>query len=163
MAIKIIAIIRIIYKIAIIFICTPLHIKIKMVYGYRYITARMHSYTFEADISAKILRNSGGRCISILAGNPNKQEFSSVFDPPQLHERDATEAHIWPNVYLAEAKPREPIRIVRVQPEQTRADGSMAKTWRCVEFTWNLSLCSFARCNPVRFITCYGTIPMPTS
>ena len=31
----------------------------------------------------------------------------------------ATEPHIWPNVYLALALPREPIRIVRAQQEQT--------------------------------------------
>jgi hypothetical protein len=81
----------------------------------------MHSNTSEAAIAAKILRNPGGRCTSVLAGTPKKQEFSTVFDPPQLHERDATEAHIWPNVYVADALPREPIRIVRAQPEQTVA------------------------------------------
>ncbi len=32
-----------------------------------------------------------------------------------------TEPNIWPNVYLADALPREPIRIVRAQPEQTVA------------------------------------------
>ena len=58
-----------------------------------------------------------------MAGTPKpeKQPFSTVFDPPQLHERNATEPHIWPNVYLADALPREPIRIVRGQPEQTVA------------------------------------------
>ncbi len=48
-------------------------------------------------------------------------QFSTVFDPPQLHERDATEQHIWPDVYLADALMREPIRIVRAQPAQTVA------------------------------------------
>ena len=81
----------------------------------------MHSYTSEAAIAAKILRNPGGRCTSVLAGTPKKQAFSTVFDPPQLHERDATEAHIWLNVYLFDALSREPIRIVRAQPEQTVA------------------------------------------
>ncbi len=33
--------------------------------------------------------------------------------------------------------------------------------WTCP--TWYLSSCCFARCNPVRFITGHGTIPMPTS
>ena len=79
----------------------------------------MHSYTSEAAIEAKILRNPGGQYTSILAGTPKKQAFSTVFGPPQLHERDATEPHIWPNVYLADALPNEPIRIVRAQPEQT--------------------------------------------
>ena len=81
----------------------------------------MHSYTSEADITAKILRNPGGRCTSVLAGTRRKQAFSTVFDPSQLHERDATEQHIWPNVYLANALPREPIRIVRAPPDQTVA------------------------------------------
>ena len=81
----------------------------------------MHSYTSEAAIAAKILRNPGGRCASVLAGTPKKQVFSTVFDPPQLHERDATEPHIWPNAYLVDALPREPIRIVRARPEQTVA------------------------------------------
>jgi hypothetical protein len=30
-------------------------------------------------------------------------------------------------------------------------------------FTWNLSPRGFARRNPLRFITCPGTIPTPTS
>ena len=85
------------------------------------LTGRMHSYTSEAAIAAKILRNLGGRCTSVLAGTPKKQPFSTVFDPPQLHERDATEPHIWPNVYLADALLRESIRIVRGQPEPTVA------------------------------------------
>ena len=81
----------------------------------------MHSYISEAAIAAKILRNPGGRYTSVLAGTPKKQAFSTVFDPPQLHVRDATEPRIWPNVYLADALPNEPIRIVRAQPEQTIA------------------------------------------
>ena len=85
------------------------------------LTAGKHSYTPEATIAAKILLYSGGRCTSILAGTPKKQPFRTVFDPPQLHERDATEPHIWPNVYFADAQPREPTRIVRGQPEQTLA------------------------------------------
>ena len=79
----------------------------------------MHSYTSEAAITAKILRYPGGRCASVLAGTP--KAFSTVFDPPQLHERDAAEPHIWPNVYFAFAQPREPTRIGRGQPEQTLA------------------------------------------
>ena len=85
------------------------------------LTAGMHSYTPEAAIKAKILRNPGGRCTSVLAGTRRKQAFSTVFDPPQLHELDATAQHIWLNVYLADALPREPIRIVRELPEQTVA------------------------------------------
>ncbi len=83
----------------------------------------MHSYTSEAATAAKLLRNPGGLCTSVWAGIPKKQAFSTqaVFDPPQLHERDATEPHILPNVYLAYALLREPIRILRAQPEQTVA------------------------------------------
>ena len=81
----------------------------------------MHSYTSAAAIAAKILRNPGGRCTSVLAGTPKKQACGTVFDPSQLHERDATEPHIWPNVYFAYAQRREPTRIVRGQPEQTLA------------------------------------------
>ncbi len=81
----------------------------------------MHSYTSAAAITANILRNPGGRCTSVLAATHKIQVFSTVFDPPQLHERDATEPHIWSNVYLAYALLREPIRIVRAQPEQTVA------------------------------------------
>ncbi len=49
------------------------------------LTAGMHSYTFEAAIAAKILRNPGGQCTSVWAGTPKKQAFSTVCDPPQLH------------------------------------------------------------------------------
>ena len=58
----------------------------------------MHSYISVAAIAAKILRNPGGRYTSVLAGIPKKQAFSTVFDPPQLDVRDATEPRIWPNV-----------------------------------------------------------------
>ena len=81
----------------------------------------MHSYTSEAAIAVKILQNPGGRCTSVLAGTLKKQAFSTVFDPPQLHERDATEPHIWPNVYLADSLPSEPSKIMRGQSEQTVA------------------------------------------
>ena len=83
------------------------------------LTAEMHSYTSEASIAAKLLRNPVGRCTSVLADTPLKQALSTVFDPPQRHEWDATEPHIRPNVYLADALPREPSRIVRGQREQT--------------------------------------------
>jgi len=79
----------------------------------------MHSYTLEAAIAAKILRNPGGQCTSVLAYTLEKQAFCTVFDPPQLHDLDATEPHIWPNVYLADSLPSDPSKIVRGQPEQT--------------------------------------------
>ncbi len=56
-----------------------------------------------------------------LAGTPKKQVCGTAFDPSQLHERDATEPHIRLNVYHADTLPREPIRIVRGQPEPTVA------------------------------------------
>ncbi len=96
----------------------------------------MHSYTPEAATAAKQLRNPGGQCTSVLADTPKKQAYSTVLDPPQLHERDATVPNIRPNVYLAKALPREPSRIVRRQPEQT-----VAWPKHCVvsRSTWNLS------------------------
>ena len=56
-----------------------------------------------------------------LGRHPKKQAFGTVFDPQQPLERDATEPHIWPNVYLADALLREPVRIIRAQLEQTLA------------------------------------------
>jgi hypothetical protein len=56
-----------------------------------------------------------------LGRHPKKEAFGTVFDPQQPLERDATEPHIWPNVYLADALLREPIRIIRVQLGQTLA------------------------------------------
>ena len=125
------------------------------------LTAGMHSHTSEAAIAAKILRNPGGRCTSVWAGTPKKQAFSAVFDPQQPLERDATEQHIWPNVYLADALLREPIRIGRAQPEQTVA-------WpQHSDASWSHGTLRPAGASAailtVRFITGHGTIPMPTS
>ncbi len=53
--------------------------------------------------------------------HPQDTAFSTVFDPPHLNERDATEPHIWPNICLAYALSIEPIRIVKAHPEQTTA------------------------------------------
>ena len=47
--------------------------------------------------------------------------------------------------------------------EDSQSRRYMAQTWWRIVITWNLSPCCIARCNPVRFITCHGTIPMPTS
>ena len=91
MALKIIDIIRIIDIIAVNFIRLPPAHSSGIWLG---LTAGMHSYTSEAAIEAKILRNPGGWCTSVLAGTRMKQAFSTVFDPQQLHERDATEPHI---------------------------------------------------------------------
>ncbi len=82
------------------------------------LTAGMHSYTSEAAIAVKILR---GWCTSVFACTLKKQAFSTVFDPPQPHERDATVPHILPNVYLADSLPSEPSKIIRGQPKQTVA------------------------------------------
>ncbi len=85
----------------------------------------MHSYTSEAAIAAKNLAKSRWsvhlRWDGTVVGTPKKQAVSTIFYPQQLLERDATEPHIWPNVYLADALLREPIRIVRAQPDQTVA------------------------------------------
>ena len=79
----------------------------------------MHSYTSEAVIAAKRLRNPEGQCTSVLADTFGKQVFCSVFDPPQRHKWDATEPLIWPNVYLADSMQSDLSNIVRGQPEQT--------------------------------------------
>ena len=121
MVIKIIDIIRIIDIIVVIYICSPPAHSSGIWLQILGLTAGMHLYTCEEAIAAKILRNPGGRCTSVLAGTRKKQAFNTVFDHPQVHELDATEPHIWPNVYLADALPREPIRIVRAPPEQTVA------------------------------------------
>ncbi len=107
----IIRIIRIIDIIAIIYVYPSTNITSCVWLQILGSTAGMHSYTCEAAIATKILRNSGGRCTSVWAGTPKEQALSTVFDPQQLHERDAKEPHIWPNVYLADALLREPIRI----------------------------------------------------
>ncbi len=81
----------------------------------------MHSYASEAAIAAKSIAKSRWSVHLRWDGTPKKPAFSTIFDPQQLLERDATEPHIWPNVYLTDALLREPIRIVRAQPEQTVA------------------------------------------
>jgi hypothetical protein len=121
MEIKVIAIILIISIIAIIVVYPHTQIISGFWLQILGLTAEMHSYTSKVSIAAKVLRNPGGRCTSLLAGTRQVEEFSTVFDPPQLHVRDATEPYIWPNVYLADALQREPIRIVRAQAEQTVA------------------------------------------
>ncbi len=60
----------------------------------------LNSYTSEAAMAAKILRNPGGGCISVLACNPKKQAFSTVFDPPA-----STRAGRYIAPYLAECLP----------------------------------------------------------
>ena len=59
-------------------------------------TAGMHSYASEAAIKAKILRNPGGRCTSVLAGTRMKQAFSTSLTPA------ATRAGRYRAAYLAE-------------------------------------------------------------
>ena len=59
--------------------------------------------------------------VHLRLGRHPQETGGTVFDPQQPLERDATEPHIWPNVYLADALLREPIRIVRAQLEQTVA------------------------------------------
>ncbi len=98
MEIKVIAIIRIISIIAIIVVYPHTQIISGFWLQILGLTAGIHSYTSEASIAAKILRNPGGLCTSLLAGTSQVEAFSTVFDPPQLHERDATEPHIWLNV-----------------------------------------------------------------
>ena len=94
MVIKIIDIIRIIDIIVVIYICSPPAHSSGIWLQILGLTAGMHLYTSEEAIAAKILRNPGGRCTSVLAGTRKKKAFNTVFDHPQLHELDATEPHI---------------------------------------------------------------------
>ena len=52
---------------------------------------------------------------------PRNRRSASSLPPPKLHERDATEPNIRPNVYLADALLNESSRFVRGKPEQTVA------------------------------------------
>jgi hypothetical protein len=67
----------------------------------------------------KILQKSVGWCTYFLAETLPKQAHSTVFDPLQVHDRNATEPYFWPKVYLADALPEEPSGIVTGMPEQT--------------------------------------------
>jgi hypothetical protein len=96
-SIKIIVIIAIIDIIAIIYCWSHLHTKSGIWLQILGLTAGMHSYTSEASIAAKILRIPVGRCTSVLADTRLKQAFSTVFDPPQQHDRDTTVPHLRPN------------------------------------------------------------------
>jgi hypothetical protein len=124
------------------------------------LTAGMRSYTSEASIAAKILRNPFGRCTSVLADTPLKQAFSTVFDPSQQHDRDATEPRVRLNVYLANVLSREPSRIVRGQREQTVAWPKHVGA-SCSYGTF-LHAASRAE-RPLKSILGHGTIPIPTS
>ncbi len=97
-----------------------------MVYGYttwdeQLECIRIHQMQISQQNYYEIHYNPVGWCTSVLADAPNKQAFSTVFDPPQLHNKDFTEQHIRPNVYFVDALPREPSRIVIGQREQTVA------------------------------------------
>ena len=81
MAVKIIDIIRIIDIIADNFTCLPPAHSSGIWLQILGLTAGMHSYTSEAAIEAKILRNPGGWCTYVLAGTLRKQAFSTVFNP----------------------------------------------------------------------------------
>ena len=121
----------------------------------------LHAFVHVRGSYCSISTAESMRSVHLCFGRlPRKEAFCTVFDPPQQHERDATEPHIWLNVYFADSLPSDPSKIIREQPEQTV---SWPKHGHGVMFTWSLSPCGFARCNPVRFITCHGTIPMPTS
>ncbi len=60
-------------------------------------------------------------CTSFLADTPPKQASSTVFDPPQVSDADATEPHIRPKVYIRHALPEEPSGIGTAHAEQTIA------------------------------------------
>ncbi len=62
-------------------------------------------------------------CSSFLADTPPKPASSTVFDPPQVNDADATEPHIRPKVYILDALPpaEEPSGIGTAHAEQTIA------------------------------------------
>ena len=60
-------------------------------------------------------------CTSFLADTPPKQALITMFAPPQDSGTDATEPHIRPKVYIGEALPKEPSRIVTARPAPTIA------------------------------------------
>jgi hypothetical protein len=85
------------------------------------LTGGKHSYIQGPAIAAKILWKPDGVCTSFLADTPPKQASSTVFDPPQVSDADATEPHIRPKVYIRDALPEEPSGIGTAHAEQTIA------------------------------------------
>jgi len=81
MAVKIIDIIRIIDIIAVNFIRLPPAHSSGIWLQILGLTAGMHSYTSEAAIEAKILRNPGGRCTSVWAGTPRNRRLVLSLTP----------------------------------------------------------------------------------
>ena len=73
------------------------------------ITAGMHSYTSEAAIAAKILRNPGGLCTSVLAGTPKKQAFSTVFESltPRSYTSGTLQRRIFGRMFILPMHCRE--------------------------------------------------------
>ena len=88
----------------------------------------MHSYTSEAVIAAKILRNPGGQCTSVLANTLEKQAFCTVFDPPQRRCGVAASmgntpgASCWPRIPVKERSPRA-VKVKRHLPSVRATSG----------------------------------------
>ena len=62
-----------------------------------------------------------GVCTAFPADTPPKQASSTVFDPPQVSDADATEPHIRPKVYIRNALQEETSGIGTAHAEQTTA------------------------------------------
>jgi hypothetical protein len=95
--------------------------------------------------------------------HPQETGFSIIFAAPKLHERDATEPNIRPNVYRADALPSESSRIIRGQPEQTVAwpkhgDASYSHG---THHTEPISMRGISRCNPVDLLHVTGPSQCP--
>ena len=131
MAIQIISIIVIIHIIAIISFWSHLHKK--LVYGYRYWVEhpeciRIYQRQRSKQKYCEIQLVAAPLPVFWLTPPRNRRLAPSLTrcraapqQPAQLHDRDTTEPQIRQDVYLADALPREPSRVVREQREQTVA------------------------------------------
>ena len=100
-------------------------------------------------------------CVHLLSGwHPSETGVKHRLWPPAGQRRGRYGA-----AYSAQSlyPPCTAGRTERNRYSPCRADDSMAQTWRCIEVTWNLSPCVVSCFYPLRFITCPGTIPKPTS
>ena len=95
--------------------------------------------------------------------HPSKTCVKHRLWPPQVSDADATEPHIRPKVYIRHALPEEPSGIGTAHADQTIAWPKHGDALRSHGTFLHASDCVFTWFNPLRFITCPGTIPKPTS
>ncbi len=100
-------------------------------------------------LQQKYCKKPDGVCNSFLAYTPLKPASSTVFDPRQVNDADATEPHIRPKVYIRNALPEETSGIGTAHAEQTIAWPKPGDASSLIEVTWSLSPCVGARCDPL--------------